>query len=118
MMAALELAPASNCESVGPMPSLKRLLCCCSLILAAEVVLYSGSIACGQTLDVKPKPTVRLEPLASIEGRVVFESDPKAACGKRKDTAAQETMIYARQYEPEKKTNVAARTAPLQEVPL
>jgi hypothetical protein len=61
---------------------------------------------------------VRLGPLASIEGRVVFESDPKAACGKRKDTAAQETMIYARQYEPEKKTNVAARTAPLPEVPL
>jgi hypothetical protein len=47
------------------MSSLKRLLCC-SLILATEAILYSGSIARGQTPDVKPKPT------GSISGRVTL----------------------------------------------
>jgi protocatechuate 3,4-dioxygenase beta subunit len=59
-----------------------------------------------------------LAPLASIEGRLIFENDPKAGCGKRRETAAQETIVYGRRYEPEKKTNVAPKTAPLPEVSL
>ncbi len=59
-----------------------------------------------------------LAPLASIEGRLVFESDPKAGCGKRRETAAQETIVFGRRYEPEKKANVAAKTAPLADVSL
>lgn len=59
-----------------------------------------------------------LAPLASIEGRLVFENDPKAGCGKRRETAAQETIVFGRRYEPEKKTNVAAKTTPLPEVSL
>jgi hypothetical protein len=45
------------------MASLKHLLCC-SLILATEAILCSGSIARAQTPEVKPKPT------GSISGRV------------------------------------------------
>jgi protocatechuate 3,4-dioxygenase beta subunit len=59
-----------------------------------------------------------LAPLASIEGRLVFENDPKAGCGKRRETAAQETIVFGRRYEPEKKANVAAKTAPLADVSL
>jgi hypothetical protein len=59
-----------------------------------------------------------LAPLASIEGRLVFENDPKAGCGKRRETAAQETIVFGRRYEPEKKTNIAAKTTPLPEVSL
>jgi Carboxypeptidase regulatory-like domain len=47
------------------MASLKRLLCC-SLILATEAILCSGSIARNQTGDVKPTPT------GSISGRVTL----------------------------------------------
>jgi hypothetical protein len=39
-------------------------------------------------------------PLASIEGRVTFESDPKAACGKHRASALVETIINSRRYEP------------------
>ncbi len=59
-----------------------------------------------------------LAPLASIEGRLVFENDPKAGCGKRRETAAQETIVFGRRYEPDKKANVAAKTAPLADVSL
>jgi hypothetical protein len=46
---------------------------------------------------------VKLEPLASIAGRIVFENDPKATCGKRKQSATPETLVYARTVEPAKK---------------
>ena len=59
-----------------------------------------------------------LAPLASIEGSLVFETDPKAGCGKRRETAAQETIVFGRRYEPEKKAGVAAQTATLAEVSL
>ena len=59
-----------------------------------------------------------LAPLASIEGRLVFESDPKAACGKRRETAAQETIVFGRRYEPEKKAKVATKTTPVADVSL
>ncbi len=59
-----------------------------------------------------------LAPLASIEGRLIFENDPKAGCGKRRETAAQETIVFGRRYEPEKKAKVAAKTAPLADVSL
>lgn len=47
------------------MASLKHLLCC-SLILATEAILCSGSIARGQTPEVQPKPS------GSISGRVTL----------------------------------------------
>ncbi|HBB96904.1 MAG TPA: hypothetical protein DC054_16115 [Blastocatellia bacterium] len=58
-----------------------------------------------------------LAPLASIEGRFVFENDPKAGCAKRRETAAQETLVYARRYEPEKKPGADPKAA-VPEVPL
>lgn len=39
-------------------------------------------------------------PLATLEGRVAFESDPKAACGKNRANAPVETVITSRRYEP------------------
>lgn len=59
-----------------------------------------------------------LAPQASIEGRIIFEADPRAGCAKRRDTAAQETMVYARRYEPEKKTGASAKAAELSDVSL
>jgi protocatechuate 3,4-dioxygenase beta subunit len=40
-------------------------------------------------------------PLASIDGRVTFEPDPKAACGERRASIISETFVYARRYQPE-----------------
>jgi hypothetical protein len=51
------------------MASLKHLLCC-SLILATEAVLCSGTFARDQTPDVMPKPT------GSISGRVTLGGSP------------------------------------------
>lgn len=51
---------------------------------------------------------ISLAPQASIEGGLVFESDPKAACAARKQTAAQETIVYARRFEPAQKANLSA----------
>jgi hypothetical protein len=48
--------------------------------------------------------TLTVAKQATIEGRLLFESDPKLECGKREETAAQETIVYGRRYEPEKKT--------------
>ena len=61
-----------------------------------------------------------LAPLASIEGHLVLENDPKAGCAKRRDTAAQETIIFARRYEPETKPsgNATSKTSAPSEVPL
>jgi hypothetical protein len=61
-----------------------------------------------------------LAPLASIEGRLVVENDPKAGCAKRRDTAAQETIISTRRYEPETKPtgNATSKTSTPSEVPL
>ena len=46
--------------------------------------------------------SLTLAPLASIEGRLVFENDPKAACAQRKETAAPETIVKAWRATPEK----------------
>src|SRR5262249_24103241 len=48
--------------------------------------------------------TLAVAPLAMIEGRVVLQSDPKAPCGKRRESAMLETMIVARRYEPDDKS--------------
>ena len=48
-----------------------------------------------------------LAPLASIAGRLIFEPDPKAECGKRKDTAAAETLVYARRLQSSSKSTDA-----------
>ena len=47
---------------------------------------------------------LKLEPLASISGRLAFKHDPAAACGKRKETAAPETLVFARTVEQAKKS--------------
>jgi hypothetical protein len=52
--------------------------------------------------------------LGSIEGRLVFENDPKAACGKRKETAPRETMMSARRYALEKNSDPRANTGSAQ----
>ena len=62
--------------------------------------------------------SLTLAPQASIEGRLVFENDPKAGCAKRRETAAQETIVYGRRYEPEKKTEITAKAVALPEVSL
>lgn len=51
---------------------------------------------------------LKLEPLASIAGRLVFENDSKASCGKKKESAAPETIVYARMVVPAKKTESKA----------
>src|SRR5713226_5274877 len=72
MMAASELAPASNWNWRIPMPGLTRLLCC-SLILTAGILSHSSANAQVQTPDAKAKGT------GSISGRVTVGD--KAASG-------------------------------------
>lgn len=57
--------------------------------------------------------SLSLAPLASIDGQLVIESDPKLHCGKRPDSAAQETMIWIRRYEPQTKTTAAKAFDPV-----
>lgn len=52
-------------------------------------------------------------PLASLDGRVTFENDPKAACGKDRASALVETMLIARRYEPRS----PSKEAPPSDVP-
>ena len=40
--------------------------------------------------------SLAVAPTGSIDGRVILESDPKAACGKHRSSALLETMIFAR----------------------
>ena len=53
-----------------------------------------------------------LAPPASIEGRLVFETDPKASCAQRKETAGPETIVKAWRAPPEK-TDANNKTEPL-----
>ena len=55
---------------------------------------------------------------ASIEGRLVFERDPKADCAERREAAAQETIVFGRRYEPEKKIDAATKAGRLPDVSL
>ena len=73
-------------------------------------VVVRGADVAGINLTVAP--------LASIAGRLVFESDPKAGCVKRRETAAQETLVFARRYEPEKKAEVGTKPPVAPEVSL
>jgi hypothetical protein len=73
-------------------------------------VTVNGADVAGMTLT--------LAPLASINGRLVFEDDPKAGCGRRRETAAQETIVFGRRYEPERKTGVAVKIPTVSEVSL
>jgi hypothetical protein len=63
---------------------------------------------------------LNLVPLASISGRLVLESSPKAECVKRRSTALQETVIGGRRIIQETKpTRPPAKTqTPTNEVPL
>jgi len=73
-------------------------------------VVVRGEDVAGINLTVAP--------LASIAGRLVFESDPKAVCAKRRETAAQETLVFARRYQPEKKAEAGAKPPAAPEVSL
>lgn len=66
-------------------------------------ILLRGADVSGVTLTVAKQ--------AAIEGRVLFESDPKLECGKREETARQETIVYGRRYEPEKGSDKNAAPA-------
>ena len=57
-----------------------------------------------------------LFPLAAIEGRIVLEADLKANCGRRRDTAIQETLIRARRYESESKPATGKKATPAADV--
>ena len=52
-------------------------------------------------------------PLASLEGKVIFESDPKPSCGKHRASALVETVINGRRYEPRQ----PSKDAPPSDVP-
>src|SRR5258705_10404318 len=69
MITPAERAEPRYCAGGSLMASLKHLLCC-SLILATEAVLCSGTFARDQTPDVMPKPT------GSISGRVMLGGSP------------------------------------------
>ena len=53
-----------------------------------------------------------LAPLASIEGRVTFENDPKAACGKHRASTLAETVINSRRYERSRSKETAPSDVP------
>jgi len=55
---------------------------------------------------------------ASIEGRLIFERDPKADCAERKEVAAQETIVFGRRYEPQQKIDATTKAGPLLDVSL
>lgn len=60
--------------------------------------------------------SLTLTPLGSIEGRFVFENDPKAPCGKRRETAAPESIVRAWRSAPEK-TNAPAKADSVDALP-
>src|SRR5207244_1132309 len=44
--------------------------------------------------------TLTLGPMASIDGHVIVETTAKASCGKRRESAVVQTLVYARRFEP------------------
>jgi hypothetical protein len=63
---------------------------------------------------------LNLAPLASISGRVVFESNPPADCVKHRENALPEILINARRFTPQTKpaTGKAAKSEPAAMLPL
>lgn len=57
-----------------------------------------------------------LAAMASISGRVIFENDPKSGCARRRETAAQETIVFGRRYEPDKKPATQVKDPTLADV--
>jgi hypothetical protein len=80
--------------------------------LSAWQSLRSGDVIRSMLQRVKVRGAdvtginMKLEPLGSIAGRLVFENDAKASCGMRKDTVIPETLVYARMVEPVNKNEV------------
>jgi hypothetical protein len=64
-----------------------------SMASSAVKIEVKGSDVTGLNLT--------LLPLASIGGRVIFEPDPKAACGKRRESVTSETAVYVRRFKSE-----------------
>ena len=83
-----------------------------SLTSEGRRVKVQGADVTGINLTVAP--------LASIEGRLVLEKDPKTNCGKRRETASRETIIFAHRYEPETKPAATppSKAPQLPEVPI
>jgi hypothetical protein len=72
-----------------------------SIMSSAKQIKVQGADVSGISLALAAP--------GSIEGRIILESDPKAACGKHKTDALLETMVYARRYSPDQpKTAVGA----------
>ncbi|HXI61643.1 MAG TPA: carboxypeptidase-like regulatory domain-containing protein [Pyrinomonadaceae bacterium] len=91
--------------------------------LSARQYLPTGDQLASAPRRIKVRGTdvtgisLTLAPLAAIAGRLVFEPDPKAGCAMRRETAVQETLVYARRYEPGKKPAADPKAA-APEVPL
>jgi hypothetical protein len=77
------------------------------LASAPKRIKVQGADVTGINLTVAP--------LGAIEGRVVFESDAKASCGKRASSAMLETIVYARRYRPEAKPAANSPVKTIQE---
>jgi hypothetical protein len=69
-------------------------------------VTVRGSDVAGVTLTLAKQ--------GAIEGRLIFETDAKNICGKRRETAAQETMVFGRRYEPEPRNDASVNAGPVQ----
>src|SRR6267142_3893186 len=90
MITPAERAEPRYCAGGSLMASLKHLLCC-SLILATEAILCSGSIVRGQTPAVKPNPTGSISGRVTLSGSAVEGVPVVAVSGQtvnRRDAAA------------------------------
>lgn len=60
--------------------------------------------------------TLAMMPMGAIDGRLNLEPMTKGGCGKRREWAQLETLIYVRRFEPEKKANAGSKSDPQVEV--
>jgi hypothetical protein len=94
--------------------------------IVAQQYLQSRDLVASEARRVRVQGTdvtgisLSLAPLASINGRVVLESNPPADCVKRRFFALPETIIIARRAKPETKptTGQSAKSEPTPEIPL
>jgi hypothetical protein len=92
--------------ALQPLPSRE------TLMSAPRRVKVQGADVTGISLS--------LAPLAAIAGRIVLESIPPADCVRRRASASQETVIYARRLKQETKPTAAkaVKPEPAPEIPL
>ncbi len=87
--------------------------------------IYASQFSSNQDQMASPATRIKVQgadvtgvrltvaPLASLDGKVTFESDPKSPCGKHRASAPVETMIIGRRYEP----RTPSKDAPPSDVP-